>query len=400
MEIRQLINEYQSTVDETINLIASENIFCRDARLPYMSDIIHRYSFDGDSVDFVFPGRDIITKIEERTCNLLKEMLDAKYVNVKPISGLNCMLSLVGTLTNKGDTIYSMPLNGGGHGATQPLAERLALNHKFLPFNENSMQIDFEELERQLSEDNKVKMVYIDLMNVLFPVDIKRLKEVVPRSTMIVYDASHVMGFILGKQFQNPLKEGADFLIGSTHKTLPGPHKGIIATNKTLLARKFDLLWPLFISHHHTGDVASLGIVVEKYKDTFETYSKETIKNAKTMAKCLYEGGIKVQCEELGFTESHQIWIDVGSDDCTFEAIKKLAQFKIVANALKLPTLGDRYGIRFGVQEITFKGYKEDDVKKLSHILLDIILDRRGEEEIKKSLAVLNSKKYDSFCDI
>ena len=36
---------------------------------------------------------------------------------------------------------------------------------------------------------------------------------------IVVYDAAHVLGLIAGKRFQDPLREGADVMNGSTHKT-------------------------------------------------------------------------------------------------------------------------------------------------------------------------------------
>ena len=63
----------------------------------------------------------------------------------------------------------------------------------------------------------------------LFPHPIKELKEVCDEvGAYVAYDASHVLGLIAGGQFQDPLREGADFITSSTHKTFPGPQGGVI----------------------------------------------------------------------------------------------------------------------------------------------------------------------------
>ena len=36
-----------------------------------------------------------------------------------------------------------------------------------------------------------------------------------------MYDAAHVLGLIAGGQFQQPIAEGADLMMGSTHKSFP-----------------------------------------------------------------------------------------------------------------------------------------------------------------------------------
>ncbi|WP_395971438.1 hypothetical protein WH390_14620 (plasmid) [Candidatus Arsenophonus nilaparvatae] len=46
--------------------------------------------------------------------------------------------------------------------------------------------------------------------------------------TVITYDISHTLGLIVGKQLINPITQGVDIIHGSTHKTFPGPQKGII----------------------------------------------------------------------------------------------------------------------------------------------------------------------------
>ena len=62
--------------------------------------------------------------------------------------------------------------------------------------------------------------------------EIKELKEVAREvNAYIVYDAAHVFGLIAGKQFQDPLDEGADFITASTHKTFPGPQGGVVLAN-------------------------------------------------------------------------------------------------------------------------------------------------------------------------
>ena len=48
----------------------------------------------------------------------------------------------------------------------------------------------------------------------------------------INYDAAHVAGLIAGGKFQDPLREGADTMTMSTHKTLFGPQGGLVLGSK------------------------------------------------------------------------------------------------------------------------------------------------------------------------
>src|SRR5207253_10638133 len=58
----------------------------------------------------------------------------------------------------------------------------------------------------------------------------------------ILFDGAHVLGLIAGGEFQDPLHEGATWLTGSTHKTFPGPQRGVILGNMdTETEKKY---WP------------------------------------------------------------------------------------------------------------------------------------------------------------
>src|SRR5882762_6473448 len=47
----------------------------------------------------------------------------------------------------------------------------------------------------------------------------------------LLYDGAHVLGLIACGEFQSPLHEGATWMTGSTHKTFPGPQRGVILGN-------------------------------------------------------------------------------------------------------------------------------------------------------------------------
>ena len=53
---------------------------------------------------------------------------------------------------------------------------------------------------------------------------------------MVCYDAAHVAGLIAGGAFQDPLREGAEVMTLSTHKTLFGPQGGTIVSSAKFAA--------------------------------------------------------------------------------------------------------------------------------------------------------------------
>ena len=267
-----LKNEHEAR--DVIRLVASENLPGVEERLPFMLDMYARYSFDDDSV-WKYPTY-YLSDIERITENYLKEYLGCKYVSVKPISGLNGMLSTISAFCSSGDTVMSLSPNDGGHFETSTIIKKLGLKSVFLPFDKEKWEIDIEKFKEYIF-NNKVKIVYLDLCMVVFPVKLEKLKEAMDKDTLLIYDASHVLGLIVGNQFQKPLEKGADIIISSTHKTFPGTQKAIFATNRRVLKWGFDNNCNHFISHHHMAEVAALGLILSKGKEYFQHYATDII---------------------------------------------------------------------------------------------------------------------------
>lgn len=397
MSIMDYILKNQEASYDTLRLVASENLPGIKERLPYMLDMFARYSFD-NSDTWKYPTF-YLDDIENQTCEQLCNLLNCKHISLKPISGLNGMLATISAFTQVGDTVMSLHPNDGGHLETARIIQKMGLKSEFLPFSKSMWQIDVEAL-KQYENLERIQVVYLDLCMVTFAQPVEALRKVLPKKSLLVYDASHVLGLILGDQFQSPLAEGADILIANTHKTFPGPHKAIYATNRKLLKWQFDQNSGRFISHHHMADVACLGLIVEKYgKEGFQKYAELIIKNAKLLATHLSAAGVNVQLKPLGFTNSHQIWIECGGKEEVDKVIDLCSEAKIVINGGLIPSLNGGWGIRIGVQEISWKGINEQGIKYLSEILSDIILYHKSGTEILQKKDEVIHHCMDTFRD-
>src|SRR5438445_10385326 len=94
------------------------------------------------------------------------------------------------------------------------------------------MNIDVDKA-RGLIEDEKPSLVVFGQSFFLFPHPVKELAEACNAAgSRVVYDGSHVLGLIAGGEFQRPLQEGAELLLGSTHKSLFGLEVGVIVLKK------------------------------------------------------------------------------------------------------------------------------------------------------------------------
>ena len=70
-------------------------------------------------------------------------------------------------------------------------------------------------------------------------------------------------------------------------------------------------VFPGVVSNHHLHHMAALGVATAEMLEFGKDYANQTISNAKALAQALYERGFNVLCEDQGFTESHQVAMDV-----------------------------------------------------------------------------------------
>jgi glycine hydroxymethyltransferase len=212
----------------------------------------------------------------------------------------------------------------------------------------------------------------------------------------VVYDAAHVLGLIGGKRFQDPLREGADVMNGSTHKTLPGPqggmilsdHKGETDNDKKFLRSLGFGVFPGVTSSYHLHHVAAKAIAYAEHLEFGEAYADQTIKNAKRFAHALHERGFKVFGEKLGFTKSHQVLLEIGPGKGK-EASKLLENAGIVTNMNMIPGDVDPLnpsGLRLGTPELTRIGMKEQEMDEVATFFQRTLLKKENPKRIKEDI--------------
>jgi len=221
---------------------------------------------------------------------------------------------------------------------------------------------------------------------------------------IVLYDMAHVLGLI-GPYFQEPFKEGADIVTGSTHKTFFGPQRGVIGSNMSE-GTEYEELWeaivrrvfPGSVSNHHLGTLVGLLLAAYEMNVFKSEYQKAVITNAKAFARSLKEQGLMVEGNpKIGYTETHQVIVRVGYGKGPLIA-ERLEENNIICNYQGAPddeAFTTASCLRMGVQEMTRFGMKEEDFAQLAEYMKEIILkDRPIAEEVSQFRKKFREMKY------
>ncbi|MEM3361301.1 MAG: serine hydroxymethyltransferase [Candidatus Bathyarchaeia archaeon] len=400
---------------ECINLIASEGIKSPAVKemLRLCMDLESRYSegendLQGHVKERHYQGQKYITIIENCTTDLVKNLFNCNWADIRVVSGTHANLATFKGLSNvtKNRKMVVAPLSCGAHIShdyTGLAGQVLGLEIINLAYDMEELNIDVDK-SIEIIRAARPGLVTLGASLFLFPHPVKELKSVVEEvGAYLVYDGAHVLGLIAGGAFQDPLREGADFMTASTHKTFPGPQGGLILANPSdsrmekAIKGVQHAVFPLSTSNVHLARLPAVGVAALELKLFGAELAKQTVKNAQIAGQYLYEHGIKVLGEKKGFTQSHQLAIDVREYGGGKKVAEKLEEANIIVNKNLLPydnqnNRENPSGVRLGFQDVTRRGFREGDIKYLCDVMLRIIKGKCKPSEAREEVMALKKR--------
>ena len=396
--------ENQWREKECLNLIASENLLSPLAEKLLISDFVGRYNEHGvknGKFEPHYQGTKYSCQIEKVCNQIFAKKFKTKFVDTRPTSGAIANLIIYRAILKPGDVFLAPGLIFGAHVSSTEygIAGVCGLKSISMPFDIERMQLNVKETIR-LIKKIKPKLIMLGRSMFLFPEPIRKIRKYT--KAIIVYDAAHVFGLIYSGFFQNPFKEGADIITSSTHKTFPGPQGGIILGSPRLdkkVWRKIqNAIFPGIISNHHIFRLPSLAITALEMNKFGKDYARQIIKNAKTLAKSLFKLGFDILAKDCGFTQSHQVILDVKKFGGGKIVAEKLERANVIVNKMALPYDTDKdatqnpSGIRIGVQEVTRVGMREKEMKNIAEFIKKIIIDKTSPQKVKRKVIKFRKK--------
>lgn len=383
--------------NEFLHLTANEAQMSETARMFLGSKLSERYYMGGGEDNLVdlgaftalgLPGVEaLIAKAEEAT----KEMLHAQVINLNCLSGVHAMMCAILSTTEPGDTVMNVNTKDGGHFATPGILQKVGRKQIYATYDLKNLKFDIEKTAKDF-HDAGAKAIYLDVSYYLNPHNLKELRTALGEEAIIIYDASHTMGLILGQEFQDPLREGANVICANTHKTLPGPQKGMIAFRDKEFGEKANAIinGSLYSSPHTQSMIALATTLLELYEFGKE-YAQQIINNSNAIAQTFVDLGYEVRKANTGrYSENHQTHVYVDNKGDRVELYRKLIKNNISTNFDSV--MGGRDFIRVGTQELTRRGMNEEEMKKVANFI-----HRAFQGENVKDEVIAFNKKFPSI---
>lgn len=415
--VEQSVQNHLWRQKKTINLIPSEQTPSVLVRLLSSMDPAGRYAEHkfiealGTSEVPYYQGTEFIIGVEGLLVQEMTRFLGCAQAEVRVISGqqanktaFSALVDYKNRLDRKTEPqrlrkVMNNHLGKGGHLSAQPLG---ALRHyvmvdpvtekpavvNFPVRKDNPYKIDLDETAR-LIEEHTPELIILGKSMVLHPEPVAEIRGIIDAMEdrpYLMYDMAHVLGLV-GPHFQEPFKDGADIVTGSTHKTFFGPQRGVIACDMEEDTKDYQLwetiqreAFPGSTSNHHLGTL--LGLLMAAYEMNLygRDYQRQVLSNAQAFAKALRDSGFRVEGDpEVSFTETHQVILNVGYARGP-EVAERLEHNNIIVNYQSIPYdegFSSSSALRMGVQEMTRFGMKEEDFEELAGYMKEVILDHK-----------------------
>jgi glycine hydroxymethyltransferase len=383
-----------------LGMIASENIISPMVQKIVSSDLHGRYA-EGLPGKRYYQGCDDFDTIESLGISLAKQVFGAQFVNIQSTSGTVSNIAALKALAKPGDKITAVSTADGGHisHARMGAVGLRDLDLSTYPWDIDRMEPDIDgacKLIREISP----KVCLIGQSVFLFPTPLKEIAAAAHEvGASVMYDGAHVLGLIAGGQFQDPLREGADIMTGSSHKTFPGPQGGFLLSSsedEKMQKKLNNAIFPGVCSSYHLHHVAGKVVALAEFEEYGEAYAKDIVQNSRALAESLAAEGFDVLAESRNYTASHQVLTRHGDTDsgAGAKAAKTLEDVGIITNMNMLP--GDTKamtpsGLRLGVQELTRVGMGKTEMAEVAKLFARALIHGEDLNRVKQDVKNLKS---------
>lgn len=310
------------------------------------------------------------TLVAERACALF----GAAFAEVRLPNATLANLALFHALAKPGDLMLAPAAAHGGHlsqraGGTPELA---GLATQDLPFDAENLVLDAAAAADQVRR-TRPALIMLGRSVMLAADDVVPVcaaaREV---GAITIFDASHVAGLIAGGTYPNPLAAGADVMVMSTYKTIPGrPHALVVGRDPAHGARLAALIDRAFLANYDAGRLPQLLMTLEEVAREGAEYARRTAENTAALGAACRNADLPVRMADAGHTHQFLIPIDSASDPRSL--IAGLAERGVVVGTSADIARSGGSALRVGTQFLARLGLGPESMPGIAGILADLL---------------------------
>ncbi|MBW7897023.1 MAG: serine hydroxymethyltransferase [Opitutaceae bacterium] len=381
----------------TLNLIASENVMSPWVERSIDLGLGHRYGdYRGtEPAARKYTGNRHLAALDLAARDALQTLFQCRHADLRPLSGHVAGIAVLMACCQPGDLVLELDAPGGGHRLARKLNEAplCPLQVESLPLDPVAYNVDVDRTVAFIRE-RRPRVVILGSSLFLFPHPARPLADALNEyGGILQFDASHVLGLIAGGVYPHPLQEGAHVITSSTHKTFAGPQGGILLTDDDALFERISpAIYPAIVTNHHLHRLPALAAVAAEWQAFGREHAAAVVANARALAAALAAENLPVIGADRGFTATHTILIASPEAAAVGD---RLEAADILATPVGLPAELGGGCLRFGVQEITRRGFTAVEAPAVARLIAAAWRGERPPAAISAEVATLVARWQD-----
>ena len=373
--------------ENTLAMIASENHVSEAVLEAQSSELTNKYA-EGYPGERYYAGCEHADTVEELAIERAKELWGAEHVNVQPHAGTQANMGVYLAMLEPGDKILSLELEHGGHLSHGHPANFTGKTYEVEQYevDPETGYIDYEGLHEH-AEEFDPDIIVSGYSAYPREVDFKRIQEAADAvDAYHLSDIAHITGLVAAGVHQSPVGV-ADFVTGSTHKTIRAGRGGIIMCDEEYADAIDASVFPGAQGGPLMHNVAGKAVGFEEALSSgFESYAQQIIDNAEALGARLQEHGFSLVSDG---TDTHLVLVDLREshpETTGTVAEEALEEVGIVLNKNTVPgetrSPFNPSGIRAGTPALTTRGFDEAACERVADLIYRVV-DSPDDEKVK-----------------
>ncbi|MFC7167668.1 serine hydroxymethyltransferase [Halospeciosus flavus] len=384
--------------NDTLAMIASENHVSEAVLEAQGSELTNKYA-EGYPGERYYGGCEFADEVETLAIERAKALWGAEHVNVQPHSGSSANLGVYLAVLEPGDKILSLDLTHGGHlshGHQANFAGQL-FDVEHYEVDAETGYLDYEGIREQ-AEEFEPDIVVSGFSAYPREVEWERIQAAADAvDAYHMADIAHITGLVAADVHSSPVGV-ADFVTGSTHKTIRAGRGGIIMCREEYADAVDSAVFPGAQGGPLMHNIAGKAVGFEEaLQPEFEEYAEQVVENAEVLAETLQGHGFSLVS---GGTDTHLVLADLREshpDTTGGDAEEALEEVGIVLNANTVPgetrSAFNPSGIRAGTPCLTTRGFGPEEIEIVGDCIAKVV-DNVGDEEVYAEV----SETVDELC--